>query len=345
MKSPIDNRWYYFVDKCLTFGSSISCAHFQAFSDAVAHIVAYLTKKETVNYLDDFLFAALIKLICDQQVETFFEGMRGHQFSSITGKDMLVEHDYGVSGLLIDTIRQLVCIPKEKILRAQELINESLSKRKITLHRLQRLCEYLNFLCCAIVPGRAFTSCLYSYTSGNLKPHHHIKITTEIKEDLSLWLKFLDHPTAYCHSFMDFRSYSVDEIDFYTDASKNFELGMGGVCQQSWMWMIWGDDVAGLDPSIEYLELFALAAGVLAWISKFQNMRVCIFCDNMSVVHMVNNMSSKCKNCMVLIRLITLECMKQNVRLYAKHVRTHLNSAADALSRLEFAKFKRVPAH
>ena len=26
-QNPIDNKWYYFVDKCMPFGASISCAH------------------------------------------------------------------------------------------------------------------------------------------------------------------------------------------------------------------------------------------------------------------------------------------------------------------------------
>ena len=35
--SPIDGKTYYFVDKCLPFGASISCLHFQRFSNAVKH--------------------------------------------------------------------------------------------------------------------------------------------------------------------------------------------------------------------------------------------------------------------------------------------------------------------
>ena len=30
-RHPVTQIWYYFVDKCLPFGSSISCAHFQLF--------------------------------------------------------------------------------------------------------------------------------------------------------------------------------------------------------------------------------------------------------------------------------------------------------------------------
>ena len=58
---PISKRWYFFVDKCMPFGSSISCAHFRAFSDAVAHIMTQKMGKSNVNYLDDFLFIALMK--------------------------------------------------------------------------------------------------------------------------------------------------------------------------------------------------------------------------------------------------------------------------------------------
>ena len=48
----------YFVDKCLPFGASISCSHFQHFSNALLHIVNTVTGKthSITNYLDDFLF-------------------------------------------------------------------------------------------------------------------------------------------------------------------------------------------------------------------------------------------------------------------------------------------------
>ena len=57
---PITKKICYFVDKCLPFGSSISCAIFQAISDAIAWIVEYRTKKPNVNYLDDYLFTAAL---------------------------------------------------------------------------------------------------------------------------------------------------------------------------------------------------------------------------------------------------------------------------------------------
>ena len=72
-KSPLQCRFYYFVDKCMPFGSSISCAHFQAFSNAISHVMTVKTGKKNVNYLDDFLFIAFLRWVCNQQVQSFLD--------------------------------------------------------------------------------------------------------------------------------------------------------------------------------------------------------------------------------------------------------------------------------
>ena len=70
-KHPGTGKIYYFIDKCLPFGSSISCCIFQNFSDAIAFIITHKSGKPNINYLDDFLFVAFIKQQCVEQVELF----------------------------------------------------------------------------------------------------------------------------------------------------------------------------------------------------------------------------------------------------------------------------------
>ena len=70
---PVTKKIWFFVDKCLPFGSSISCAIFQDISDAKAWIVEFRTKKANVNYLDDYLFAAALKAACDWQINEFLK--------------------------------------------------------------------------------------------------------------------------------------------------------------------------------------------------------------------------------------------------------------------------------
>ena len=215
-------------------------------------------------------------------------------------------------GFLLNTILQIVCIPQEKVNKAWVLIQTMLEKKKVTIREMQQICGFLIFLCRCIIPGRAFTRKLYSYTgtmivnrNGNkpLKPHHHIRVNAEIKADLALWLKFLSHPSTFCQPFMDFSEViQADQVNFYTDSSGNKLLGCGGICENSWFAQKWDPDfISSNGPSIEYLEMYAVAVGVLLWIRRFANKRIVIFCDNISVVHMVNNSTSNCKNCLVLI--------------------------------------------
>ena len=74
-RDPSTGEWRYFIDKCLPFGASISCAWFQRFSDALCHIVTYQAGpgKEITNYLDDFLFLALSLGLCDLTIKQFLD--------------------------------------------------------------------------------------------------------------------------------------------------------------------------------------------------------------------------------------------------------------------------------
>ena len=128
-QNPIDNEWYYFVDKCMPFGAAISCSHFQSFSNAVAHIVKFITKKNNINYLDDFFFAALRKLLCDGQINTFLDVCKQMNFPVSMEKTYWGTTKLTFLGLLIDTLNQLICVPEEKIDRAKTMINNILVKR------------------------------------------------------------------------------------------------------------------------------------------------------------------------------------------------------------------------
>ena len=173
-----------------------------------------------------------MRLHCNRQIETFLDVCQNIGMPVNFDKTFWASTCLTFLGLLINTVTQTVSLPKEKIEKAYQLINRVLSGKgkKLTLHQLQQICGYLNFLCKAVVPGRAFTRRLSSHTSGVLKPHHHIRITEEMKLDLEMWKIFLRHPSAYCRPFLDFSTkVTSTDLDFYTDASGR--IGFGGVCQ------------------------------------------------------------------------------------------------------------------
>ena len=212
--------------------------------------------------------------------------------------------------------------------------------------QFQRLCGSLNFLCKCILPGRTFLRRLYAATSSNarLRQHHHVKITSEHRMDLMTWEFFLRHPTVYSRPFICTGIADAVELDIFSDASCNFKAGgFGTYCGSEWSFGQWDEQFCSIkQPSIEYLELFGVTVAVLNWLKLFKNRRIVLFCDNQAVVNMINNTTSSCKNCMILIRMIILESLVVNTRVYAKFVRSKDNGKADALSHLQFDRFRKL---
>ena len=129
----------------------------------------------------------------------------------------------------------------------------------------------------------------------------------------------------------------------YSDSSLNPNLGCGGVCMTSWFVLQWDADfILQKKPSIAYLELYAVTINVLSYLHLFEGKNISLFCDNMAVVEMINNKTSSCRNCMVLIRMVVLKSMIHNVKVSARHVTTKANMISDSLSRLDFDRFRRL---
>ena len=224
------------------------------------------------------------------------------------------------------------------------MIQELLQRRKTTVKSIQRLAGLLNFFSKCIIPARTFTRRLYAMTQRfNDKPHYHITLARDVKLDLEMWLTFLQDQTAYSRPFTDFdvnKLTSID-IDMYTDSSANKELGCGGKCGRHWFMQQWEwKFMEQHNPSINYLELYAVTCAILLWTEQYKNRSILIHCDNMSVVNMVNNTTSRCKNCMVLLRVIVLHGLRHNIKIQAKHVPGISNQISDNLSRLKLKQFK-----
>ena len=345
-ESPIDGKIYYFVDKCLPFGASISCSHFQAVSDAIAHIFRMTTGNPTLNYLDDYFFVAILKSMVDADIRRFLDiclevGMPISPEKTFWGTTKLI-----FLGLLIDTCRRMVFIPTEKVQKAIFMVTDMLQRpsKKTTLRELQSLCGTLNFFGRCIIPARTFTRRLYAKTANkNLKAHHHIRIDSEMRLDLEMWLRFLQHPRVFSRSFSEFKEVTAEDINMYSDSSRNKNLGCGGVCDRDWFMTAWDPQfIEEFEPSINYLELYAVTVAVCNWIHRFEGRTVSLFCDNMSVVHMLRTKTSSCKNCMVLIRFIVLQELMNNVRVTAKHVTSKDNLISDLLSRKKYKQFRRI---
>ena len=364
-RNPVTGQWEYFVDKCLPFGSSISCALFQCFSDALCHLIQYRLQiwNRITNYLDDFLFIARCIALCNYMINQFLQLCEELGVPISAEKTEWATDCIIFLGILLDG-RNLLSVPLEKREAAMQLLKQFLMRRKTTVKSLQQLCGHLNFLSKAIYPGRAFTRRMYAKFSNilniggapknnveyKLKQHHHVRLDSEFKLDCNTWLQFLQQDLAKVvnRKMIDVTAAgrSSVEVGFFSDSSAAKDLGFGAILgDKKWIQGMWGADfITQKEPSIAYLELFALTAGILTWGDEecMRDTRICVHCDNISVVHMVNNLTSSCKNCMILIHLLVLNGLQYNRRLTAKYISTHQNGIADSLSRNQLNRFREL---
>ena len=355
---PVTKKKYYFVDKCLPFGASISCSHFQRVSNALKHIMQKRMGSPVTNYLDDFLFIALMIIRYNNLAQQFIELCGTIGFPIAFEKTEWASQVITFLGILLDTKNFILSIPLEKRNRAESMLQLLLSKNKATIKELQALCGFLNFLGRAIFPGRAFMRRMYAKFSPKqsgkmrpgrqfmLKPHHHVHLDKEFKRDSEVWLSFLqselsrvvNRPMIDCAE----KTFACD-IGFYSDASAVVDLGFGRILKDQWIFGRWGIEFMCQEkPSIEFLELFALSAGILTWREQLSNCRIIVHCDNQAVVAMINNISSSCPNCMHLIRKLVLDGLKCNRRVFATYISSKNNGPSDALSRIQLNRFRKI---
>ena len=128
------------MDKCLPFGASISCAIFQAFSDALKHIMNVWTKADDnlTNYLDDFLFISLSKTGCDHLVSTFLELCRRIGCPVAEEKTEWRMTRIIFLGILLDGTSHTLSIPNDKRRKAVNLLKNMEAKK---IHHDQGLAE------------------------------------------------------------------------------------------------------------------------------------------------------------------------------------------------------------
>ena len=296
-------------------------------------------------YLDDFLFLAATLHACNYLISTFLDlcekiNCPVSEEKTVCGAQLIV-----FLGILLDGRNYLLALPADKCSKAKKMLQWIVGKKSATVTELQKLTGTLNFLTKAIFAGMVFTRRMYTkcsnvstQTGKLLKHYHHVKLDNEFKNDCMVWIKFLESAEAkkmlLCRPFVDLFAFETSVIlPFYSDAAKKDTLGFGVYYNKQWTYGAWEPGyIENIDPSIEYLELFALCVGIFTWQEQLRDCRIIIYCDNQAVVSMVNNTTSSCKNCMVLLRLLVLNGLIYNRRVLVCYIKLKENFLADSLS-------------
>ena len=321
-------RWkdQVFVDGMLPFGLRSAPKIFNALADALEWIVGKRNVKLIFHYLDDFaVIGPPDSPACQQALDTL------EQVCKELGVPLAPEKKDGPStlivflGILIDTIKQELSLPGDKLRRLLEMVVQWEHKKACTRRELESLIGTLHHACIVIPAGRSFMRRAISLLSVARKRHHHIRLNREMRSDLMWWKVFA---STWNGSSLIVHNNS-DEAHVTSDASGSW--GCGAWHGSKWFQLPWEQSMSPLH--IAAKELIPIIVAAAIWGQEWKGKRVISHCDNMAVVAVINSRYSKDEYLMHMLRCLFFIEAHHQFLLSAVHIAGVKNTLADSLSR------------
>jgi hypothetical protein len=325
----------YYLDHVLPFGLRSSAFLFDLFASGLEFAMYTSGCTNIIHYLDDFFTCgAPMSSECQNNLDTMLATCETLGMAANPKKTVPPTTEIEFLGIIISSIRMDLSMSAQRIADVREELIYWKTRRVEPKRKLLSLLGKLVFFCRVIQPGRIFLRTLFTASTKVKLLYHRVKLTNETTKDITWWLTFM-HIWNGTSFFLEDSWTKSSVISLATDAS---DAGMGAVYQNSW----WSApfNAAHRRLPIAWRELLAIVVACRVWGHTLASKRVLVECDNMTIVHAVNNGSSKNHDIMALIRdlFFTGSFFSFDIRL--THVPGVLNIGPDLLSRLNITRFR-----
>ena len=336
----------YFYDRVLPFGLRSAPFLFNQLSEAIEWILIHKCFISFVcHILDDFLLieppspSAPFDQTCRASLSSMLLTFQNLNIpvapKKTEGPCTVIEF----MGIVLDSNRMEARLPRDKVERILEALASFEKKRSCTLKELQSLIGTLNFACKVVPPGRPFLQRMIELTRNLTKSHHHVKLNAGFFKDVLMWKQFISTWNG-ANFFLPSSWQNTDSLHLHTDASGT--LGYGGIFGSRWFQGAWepSQELGQPGISIAWQEFYAIVVAVELWATLFSNRKIVFFCDNESVVGIINTKKSRIPRIMDLLRHFTLLTLHNNIYVRAQHIAGKRNTIADSISRFQMDKFR-----
>ena len=233
-----------------------------------------------------------------------------------------------VLGVMIDTVNGTVSVPSDRMEEISELILIWKRKRKSNKVDLQSLIGKLQFVSKCVQQSRVFLNRLLDTLRSFSASKTKITLSESFKKDIQWWRLFMSEFNGV--SYIPPMIWNEPDVVFSTDSCLT---GCGGICGREYFHRSYPSTVIEKGLAIHALEMLAVLIAVRFWGKYCVGGRIQIFCDNESVVQVLN--SSKTRDAFLgsCLREIWLEVARFHFEMRAVHLPGVENRVADWLSR------------
>lgn len=321
-----ENLSTYMVDTRLPFGARRSPEIFNKLTQAVCRIMKSQGFSPVLAYLDDFLIIADDKKSCQETLQGLLQLLRHLGFAINYNKLVQPSQRLTFLGIVLDTVNGTLELPSQKINELWTMLSKLYAKKKCTKRYLQSVTGKLSWATQVIYGGRFHLRRLYDQIQRLHAPHHHTRVTAEMKLDVEWWLKFM--------KFFNGLTPMVDcrpSTPVWLDACN---VAAGAVYGNEFVYTPFSEWPGSEKLHINFKETLTLETAVRRWAPLWSNAQIIVYSDNQAAVGIINRGSSDNPFVMESLRRIWFYSATYNFRIKAYYLPGHCNTVADAISRL-----------
>ena len=232
-----------------------------------------------------------------------------------------------------------VFVPQHKKERYIECFQQFISKKQATAKEAQSVVGKCEHICPIKWPFRVYNRILYNAIPHYQSENQVLQVTDEIKYAVIQWIHALQK-TAPARLDLLINPPKIFDYTIYTDGS---DIGYGGFEGSTYFYdQYFENEVNPSERNIKDRELYPIAIMLKTNVHKYANCNILLKCDNQNAVLALINKDIRNPRTHNLVILICELAIEYSFWFYADYLQGETNSLADALSRLQINRFKRL---
>ena len=316
-----------YEDHALPFGLRSAPKIFTAVADGLAWALIQSGITVMLHYLDDFFFCCPNQSnACKEALDIAVPLCKSLGLPVAPHKVVGPKTVLSFLGIIIDSERQELRLPADKLSSIKALLRKFLGKRSATKHELQCLIGHLNHAARVVKPGRTFLREVISTMTIPKHSYHRVRLNVHCRADIAWWAQF-------CQSWNGIAFFPNMPAGLTSISDASGAWGCGAFVKQSnqWFQLQWPPAWSSKDIAVK--EMVPIVISTAIWGRSWSNSTVTFRSDNMTVVHTLSKGSSRDPHLSHLLRCLFFFEAHFKFEHTASHIPGKLNVAADALSR------------
>ena len=234
-----------------------------------------------------------------------------------------------VLGVVINTENMTISVTPERMEETSKLLEKWGRKSVCRKKELQSLIGKLCFISKCIRQSRIFLNRLLEVLrSVEWEVSKKIKLSPDFHKEIKWWVMFMS--TFNGVAFIPSPIWNEPDVSMATDSCLT---GCGGICNNEYFHTQFPPTILEQSLPIHKLEFLAVLVGARIWGHHFKGQKIRIYCDNQSVVDVINSSKTKDPFMATCLRELWLVVSKNQFELRAVHLPGEENRVADWLSR------------